>query len=908
VLSLSTNRIEELPPEIGSLKALRRLDVTNNLLRALPAEFAQLMRLEELYLAHNRFACCPAVLGALRQLVKLDLRSNRFRALPDELSGLCSLKTLDLGSNRFEGVPDVVCGLAALVDVNLSHNRVHELSTSLRSLGELTYMRLGHNRIRALPSSVGHMTGLMELDLSGNQLSTVSVQDVGRLSYLGRLDLSGNRLRELPDAVVGELTYLQEVLLAHNHLERLPATLEHCTQLEVLSARGNRIQRLPNVSALVRLRYLDLSDNRLVKLPDTLGTLTNLEHLNLSFNRLERLPDALGTLQDLNALLLAHNRLVKLPKSVGKLCEVQVLHASHNRLSDLPENLTQMRRLRELYLADNCFTRMPDVFTRLVRLRVADLSGNPLTAMPTAGLERMALRELQLNRCTTLTSLPDELASLQHLRQLHAEHSAVAHLPPALSPRAAALRDGGGCLSLLYGAPVHQAAPHRGPGRSFSAVGHASMNGRRAEMQDAATVCEGLFGRADCDLVAVFDGHGGRYCSVLGSERLPALVDRALRREAEKVEADTGAAEAEEGRAVVVDLITGEQVDAGACTDAEERAAEAEVQTAAASVHSTAVAATNGTTTTLSTTGSSASMGSASYCLLEKPLDEKATALRTAMAHLAAEMSDVPDGTTCVCVLLFAERDEKRRRLYLANVGDSRAVLSRNGKAYALSVDHTPRNRAEEERVLGIPGGFIANGRVQGKIAVSRSLGDNSLSPFVIATPDLLQLRLRVRPVGRLSAERQQRRGSPPPTDNEGGAGEGDEIPACAADTTPRAPASVHKDSTPGCGGGGGREVVVVEHKDHEEAEADATDETDDHLDEEERYDVGPEDEPAELLVLACDGVWDVLSNQEAVDLALSAANPVEGAELIRDLAYLRGSTDNITACVVWLVGEHHSP
>ncbi|DBA02495.1 TPA: hypothetical protein N0F65_010967 [Lagenidium giganteum] len=54
------------------------------------------------------------------------------------------------------------------------------------------------------------------------------------------------------------------------------------------------------------------------------------------------------------------------------------------------------------------------------------------------------------------------------------------------------------------------------------------------------------------------------------------------------------------------------------------------------------------------------------------------------------------------------------------------------------------------------------------------------------------------------------------------------------------------------------------------------------------------------LLVLACDGIWDVLSNQEAVQIALHHfGDPKCAADAIVKEAYRRGSKDNLTAVVI---------
>lgn len=61
--------------------------------------------------------------------------------------------------------------------------------------------------------------------------------------------------------------------------------------------------------------------------------------------------------------------------------------------------------------------------------------------------------------------------------------------------------------------------------------------------------------------------------------------------------------------------------------------------------------------------------------------------------------------------------------IYCANAGDSRTVMSEAGKAVALSFDHKPDNELETKRIVA-SGAQVEGGRVDGSLAVSRSLGD----------------------------------------------------------------------------------------------------------------------------------------------------------------------------------------
>jgi len=75
----------------------------------------------------------------------------------------------------------------------------------------------------------------------------------------------------------------------------------------------------------------------------------------------------------------------------------------------------------------------------------------------------------------------------------------------------------------------------------------------------------------------------------------------------------------------------------------------------------------------------------------------------------------------------------------IANCGDSRAVLSRNGVAVRLTRDHKPYIEEERSRIEQ-DGGFVLNAygcsRVNGFLAMSRAIGDH-LIPSVIAQPDV---------------------------------------------------------------------------------------------------------------------------------------------------------------------------
>lgn len=112
-----------------------------------------------------------------------------------------------------------------------------------------------------------------------------------------------------------------------------------------------------------------------------------------------------------------------------------------------------------------------------------------------------------------------------------------------------------------------------------------------------------------------------------------------------------------------------------------------------------------------------------------------------------ADVSDVSDaslepiapetvGSTAVVALICSSH------IIVANCGDSRAVLCRGKEPIALSVDHRPNREDEYARIEASGGKVIQwNGhRVFGVLAMSRSIGDRYLKPWIIPEPEVMMV------------------------------------------------------------------------------------------------------------------------------------------------------------------------
>jgi len=147
-------------------------------------------------------------------------------------------------------------------------------------------------------------------------------------------------------------------------------------------------------------------------------------------------------------------------------------------------------------------------------------------------------------------------------------------------------------------------------------------------------------------------------------------------------------------------------------------------------------------------------------------------------------------------------------QLWVANVGDSRAVLSRNGQAIRITTDHKPTLDSERKRILDLKG-FVFFGRVNGVLAVSRAFGDFTFSPHVTCEPDIFG-----------------------------------------------------------------------------------------------PFDV--DDRANEFIIMACDGIWDVIDDSKAVQIISDSESPDEGAQKLVCAAMNARSADNISVVVLYF--PHYKP
>jgi len=134
----------------------------------------------------------------------------------------------------------------------------------------------------------GELKGTKHLRLSC-QLEHFPEEIFSLAETLEVLDLSQNLLSELPDDF-GRLSKLQIAFFSDNLFSEVPKVLYDCKALSMIGFKSNKIETVPENSLPRSTRWLILTNNKIKKLPASIGNCLPLQKVALAGNQLTELP------------------------------------------------------------------------------------------------------------------------------------------------------------------------------------------------------------------------------------------------------------------------------------------------------------------------------------------------------------------------------------------------------------------------------------------------------------------------------------------------------------------------------------------------------------------------------------------------------------------------------------------
>eukprot|EP00960_Hanusia_phi_P045046 756999-Hanusia_phi.AAC.2 len=119
----------------------------NAKLPACPRRLPYLSKLREVDLSSNRIVEMPFEIGRLYKLQSLNLSQNFLSKLPSSLGDCVALKEIVISNNVIDAIPDQLGQLKLLEQLDASHNRLFEIPPSLKNCVSLVYLNVGENLI-----------------------------------------------------------------------------------------------------------------------------------------------------------------------------------------------------------------------------------------------------------------------------------------------------------------------------------------------------------------------------------------------------------------------------------------------------------------------------------------------------------------------------------------------------------------------------------------------------------------------------------------------------------------------------------------------------------------------------------------------------------------------------------------
>lgn len=349
-LNLSGNKLTRLPNDLGQMKSLVSLNLSNNAITKFPMTVRQVTSLSELNLSKNTLNSIGYEFSSVTTITSLNLSDNLFTSIPSPIPKLINLKTLNLCNNM---LPHFAIKTPYLKMSDMWHPKINMRNGKTCYMNILTkeivnnidlYDGKGIEQQIDIHSFQQNETSLeysrRKLWLSINQIAEWDPEEDTETGWtFYRNNISGTTQWEMPHTLdsVGKLEALEELNLSNNSIRSIPESLFNLKSLKKLIMNKNKLHDISdNIYKLKRLEILNVNYNEIKFFPPKLCEMPCLQELLVVCNHLVRLPDMLGTMPSLRKIDATANRLTQIPYSLGYSKSLTDILIHENPLTDTP--------------------------------------------------------------------------------------------------------------------------------------------------------------------------------------------------------------------------------------------------------------------------------------------------------------------------------------------------------------------------------------------------------------------------------------------------------------------------------------------------------------------------------------------------------------------------------------------
>ena len=263
---------------------------------SLPQETAHLS------LSRLKLSKIPFFIPSNHPVTFIDASHNSLKYFPEKLDFLESLDLTDNG----------LCQMEEKIDqIDFHFDRLKKL-------------KLSSNKLRKVPASLSSLEALNELSLDRNEISRFDKPLPSNITYLDMFLNSFNEFPELPESV-------KMVNIGFNQIKSLSVYLPNLTELRL---PGNDLTEITENCKFDSVTFLDLSFNRLVSLPPIKDFAPKVESIVLSFNFLSKFPS--GFPKTIKKIEISHNCISEWCDSLSDYTDLVLLDVSNNHFETIP--------------------------------------------------------------------------------------------------------------------------------------------------------------------------------------------------------------------------------------------------------------------------------------------------------------------------------------------------------------------------------------------------------------------------------------------------------------------------------------------------------------------------------------------------------------------------------------------